>query len=67
MIRLSFGGGVIESRADFDRRILALLRKNRQALGVACSDPDDVAGCFGELIEGGSAAAGERAVVLLDE
>ena len=67
VIRLSFGGGVIQSRAELDRRILALLRKNQAALGVPCSDQTDIVGCFSELIEQAHAATGERAVVLVDE
>jgi hypothetical protein len=67
VIRLSFGGGVIRGRAELDRRIMALLGKNRHTLGVACSDPTDIVGCFGELIEAAHAASGERAVVLVDE
>ncbi len=67
VIRLSFGGGVIQSRAELDRRILALLRKNQAALGVPCSDQTDIVGCFNELIEGAHAATSERVVVLVDE
>ena len=66
VIRLSFGGGVVRSRGELDRRILALLRSNRTA-GLACSDPTDVAGCFNELIVNAHAATGERVVVLVDE
>ncbi len=67
VIRLSFGGGVVQSRAELDRRILALLHKNREALGLSCQDPEDIAGCFGELIEGAHESTGQRAVVLVDE
>jgi len=67
VIRLSFGGGLVQSRSELDRRILALLRKNQDALGIRCSDRTDIAGCFGELIERAHAAAGERVVVLVDE
>jgi len=67
VIRLSFGGGVVQSRAELDRRILALLRKNQNTLGISCSDQTDIAGCFGELIERAHAATGERVVVLVDE
>ena len=67
VVRFSFGGGVIQSRAELDRRILALLRKNQEALGVVCRDPEDIVGCFSELIEAAQAAHGERVVVLVDE
>ncbi len=67
VIRLSFGGGVVQTRSELDRRILALLRKNQEALGVDCRDQTDIAGCFAELIAGAHAATGERVVVLVDE
>ncbi|MCF7977098.1 MAG: ATP-binding protein [Chromatiaceae bacterium] len=67
VIRLSFGGGIVQSRAELDRRILALLRNNQQALNLACTDGTDVAGCFEELIRSAHAKTGERVVVLIDE
>jgi hypothetical protein len=67
VVRFSFGGGVIQSRAELDRRIQALLRKNQERLGVVCRDPEDIVGCFSELIEAAEAAHGERVVVLVDE
>jgi hypothetical protein len=67
VIRFSFGGGVVQSRGELDRRILALLRKNQEALGVICKDANDVVGCFSELIEAVHAKSGERVVVLVDE
>ena len=67
VIRLSFGGGVVQSRAALDQRILALLRHNQEALGVRRGDQTDIVGCFSELIERAHAASGERVVVLVDE
>jgi hypothetical protein len=67
VVRFSFGGGVIQSRPELDRRILALLRKNQETLGVVCRDPEDITDCFSELIEAARSAHGERAVVLVDE
>jgi hypothetical protein len=67
VVRLSFGGGVVQSRGELDRRILALLHKNQRALGVECRDAEDIAGCFGDLIEQAHAIAGEAVVVLVDE
>ena len=67
VVRFSFGGGVIEDRAGLDRRIRVLLHHNQQRLGVNCRDPDDIAGCFAELLEAVSTQAGARAVVLVDE
>jgi hypothetical protein len=67
LIRISFGGGVVQSRGELDRRILALLRDNAERLGIHCRDPDDPAGCFSDLIARAHAAHGERVVVLVDE
>ncbi|NEX18591.1 MAG: hypothetical protein C1943_18840 [Halochromatium sp.] len=67
VIRLSFGGGVIQNRAELDRRILALLYNNQEALGVTCRDATDIVGCFSELIARAHAATGERVVVLIDD
>jgi len=67
VIRISFGGGVVRSVADLERRILALLRTNRENLGLSCSDETDIPGCFAELIQNAAKKAGERVVVLIDE
>ncbi len=67
VIRLSFGGGVVQSRAELDRRILALLRDNSERLGIPCRDQLDPVGCFAELIARTHAEHGERVAVLVDE
>ena len=67
VIRLSFGSGVLQSREELDQRIRGLLYDNQQALDVECRDPQDIIGCFGELIKQAHARHGERAVVLVDE
>jgi len=67
VIRLSFGGGLVQGRAELDGRILAQLHGNGERLGIAFRDPGDLVGCFGELIERAHAATGERTVVLVDE
>ncbi|MBF0412297.1 MAG: ATP-binding protein [Desulfamplus sp.] len=67
VIHISFGGGVLESRAQLDRRIRDLLRINQQRLTLECQDIEDVAGCFGELIRNAHDSFGSRVVVLVDE
>ncbi|WP_295457413.1 ATP-binding protein [uncultured Thiodictyon sp.] len=67
VIRLSFGGGVLHERGELTRRIIDLLHRNQRALGITCRDTDDIAGCFGDLIELAHAATGQRVVVLVDE
>ena len=67
VIRISFGGGIVQSRAELDQRIRDLLYRNQRALGLTCRDATDIVGCFSELIEQANAAAGQRVVVLVDE
>ena len=67
VIRISFSDGVLQSRAELDRRIRDILRVNRELLGLSCPDPTDIAGCFGEIIRQAHAKYGQRAVVLIDE
>ncbi|MDF1615243.1 ATP-binding protein [Desulfurivibrio dismutans] len=67
VIRISFGGGVLRSREELDRRVFDILRQNRENLGLNCADPADVAGCFAELIRCAATKYGRRAVVLVDE
>lgn len=67
VIHISFGGGVLQSRAELDRRIRDILRVNGQRLGIGCPDVEDVTGCFGELIRRAHADSGRRTVILVDE
>ena len=66
IIRISFAGGRLESRAQLDERIHELLDKNQKALGIQC-EHTSIPGCFGELIELAAQKYGQRAVVLVDE
>ncbi len=66
-VQLSFGAGVVQSRAELERRIRAPLARNASTLGLACSDADDIAGCFAELIEQAHERHGAPVVVLVDE
>ncbi len=67
VIQISFGGGVIKSRRELDRRIVDILCQNQKRLGTGCCETADIAGCFGELIRNCSEKYGLRAVVLIDE
>lgn len=66
VIRISFAEGVMESRAELDRRVAEVLRENEQRLGLA-GEPASVAGRFGALIRGAEHKYGQRAVILVDE
>lgn len=66
VVHLSFGGGVVQSREELDRRIDELLSVNAQRLGVDVTD-QSVAGRFAGLLREAHAHTGQRVVVLVDE
>ncbi|MBK1650506.1 AAA family ATPase, partial [Rhabdochromatium marinum] len=66
VIRLSFGGGVVRSRARLDAKIGEQLRMIMAQLGITCTEPEPDA-CFAELIRRAHQQSGQRAVVLVDE
>jgi hypothetical protein len=67
VIRISFGGGVVQSPEALDVRIRDLLRINTEALDIAVPQHLDISGTFAELIRRAATARGERVVVLIDE
>ena len=67
VIRISFGGGVLQERAALDQRIRGILLENSERLGIQCRTPDDIPTCFSELVRGAHAQNGQRVVVLIDE
>jgi hypothetical protein len=66
VIRLSFGGGIVQSRTELEVKIHEQLNLNQQALAITCTE-SSIDGCFAELIRNVHASTGERAVVLIDE
>ncbi|MFA7607826.1 MAG: ATP-binding protein [Rhodocyclaceae bacterium] len=66
VIRISFAEGVMESRADLDRRIDEILRENEATLGVG-GEEASVPGRFGALVRAAERTFGQRVVVLVDE
>ncbi|MDP3423422.1 MAG: AAA family ATPase, partial [Burkholderiaceae bacterium] len=66
VIRISFGGGVLQSRADLDDKVRELLHINQRALGITCTETSGRA-CFAELIRLAHETTGQRVVVLVDE
>lgn len=66
VIRLSFGTGVLRSRADLEMRIREVLTENARRLGVV-PEFTSVGGFFSQLIAGAYERHGERVVVLIDE
>jgi hypothetical protein len=66
ILRFSFGGGVVQSRAELDDKIREQLRINQAALDLEVSETR-INTIFAELIRKAHAASGQRAVVLVDE
>ena len=66
VIRISFGGGVVHSRAELDDKIREVLDDNARRLDVAAEAPS-LSGWFSRLIQAAHAATGQRVVVLVDE
>ncbi|ANB02754.1 ATP-binding protein [Ectothiorhodospira sp. BSL-9] len=67
VIRLSFGSGVLQNRAELDMRIRHQLSDNRETLELAPPAETDIAGEFTDLIKAANQKHGQRAVVLIDE
>ena len=67
VIRISFAAGLLQSRAELERRIGTILRANRKQLGLEESTFDDVASNFEDLILQAHTRHGQRVVILIDE
>ena len=68
VILLDFAAGVVQSRAELDRRIYRLIQDNGERLGIACDwEHNDVPGCFGDLIRHARDRHGQPVVVMVDE
>jgi len=66
IIRFSFGGGIVKSRAELEHKIWEQLRVNQAALDLTLSETEINSG-FAELIRLARTAFGQRVVVLVDE
>ena len=66
VIRISFGGGVMESRAGLDTRIVDILAENERRLGLE-EGSGGIPGRFIRLIQQAEARFSQRAVILVDE
>jgi len=66
VIRISFGGGVVQNREQLDLKIDELLSINQTELGINCQQITDT-GRFAELIRTVHVSTAERVVILIDE
>ncbi|MDD2729556.1 ATP-binding protein [Malikia sp.] len=67
VIRISFGRGVLRSRAELGQRIQLLLQESHERLGLEPPQQQNMADLFSQLIRRAQAASGQRVVVLIDE
>ena len=66
VIRISFGKGVLHSRAELDEKIGELLDAEQKRHGIICGQAS-ISGWFTEVIRSLHQASGQRVVVLVDE
>ena len=66
VIRISFGGGIIENREDLEDTIQDLLEVNQKALQIDCGERSQ-RNCFKQLIRTAHENTGQRVVILVDE
>jgi len=66
VIRISFGGGVTENRAELNNKIQEQLRINQTNLQITCSEKTANV-CFAELVRFSHEKTGKRVVILVDE
>ncbi len=66
VIRIDFSGGNYTSKEKFEERVLTLIEKNEEKLGIKC-EKKDPANCFDELITKAYKKFDSKVVVLIDE
>ena len=67
VIKISFGAGVIEDRADLDKRIFNIIKTNQEKLQIECEDIKDSRECFHQLIKLAYEKYNQKVVILIDE
>ena len=67
VIKISFGAGVIEDRADLDKRIFNIIKTNQEKLEIECDDIEDSRECFLQLIRLAYKKYNQKVVILIDE
>ncbi len=67
VISISFGAGVIEDRADLDKRVSNIIKTNQEKLQIECDDIEDSRECFLQLIKLAYEKYNQKVVILVDE
>ncbi|MGE4492571.1 MAG: ATP-binding protein [Syntrophotalea sp.] len=66
VIKISFGG-VARSLEDMKQDVGNILDENQRRLGLSCKNPQDIGGCFKQLIWEAHQKYGQKVVILVDE
>jgi hypothetical protein len=66
VIKISFGG-VARDLDDMKQDVLGILEINQRHLGIKCNNPNDIGGCFKQLIMDAFEKFGSKVVILVDE
>ena len=66
VIKISFGG-VARDLADMKQDVVNILTDNQERLEITCPNPEDIGGCFRQLIKKAHQKYGQKVVVLVDE
>ncbi|AJF08078.1 hypothetical protein GSUB_14785 [Geoalkalibacter subterraneus] len=66
VIKISFGG-VARSLEDMKQDVGNILEENQRRLGLSCKNPQDIGGCFKQLIWEAQQKYGQKVVILVDE
>lgn len=66
VIKISFGGGIMQSVKDILEKIDGVLELNQKYLGISCGSRNPT-NCFAELIENSFQKYGQKTVILIDE
>lgn len=67
VIKISFGGGVLKSIEELDKKIFSIMKYNQKKLELKCDTLDDSRECFRELIELAYEKYNQKVVILVDE
>jgi len=67
VIKISFGGGIIQSVDDLDDTILYLIDENQERLELKCNYRDSIKNCFLDIIHKAYQKYNQKVVILIDE
>jgi hypothetical protein len=66
VIKISFGGGIMQSKKDVLEKIDWILRFNQKHLGISC-EGNNPSNCLAELIQNSYEKYSQKVVILIDE